>query len=174
MAVAIFFALAVAIRLATLFLSKRNEARLRRDGAVEHGARVSTALAVWHTAIYLGAMIEAGLGGMFDAPGISIIGVIVYIVGLLGLVLAIRGLGRFWTVKIMIAADHRRVANGAYRWLRHPNYFIGIVPELIGVLIVAHAYWTAIIGLPIYAILLFIRIRQEESAMRFVSAASNT
>lgn len=172
MAVLVFFVLAAAVRLATLALSKRNEARLRRDGAVEHGAGVSRLLALWHTAIFLAAIVEAGLRGLFAAGGISIVGLIIYLGGLVGLVSAIRGLGPLWTVKIMIAPNHRRVATGIYRWLRHPNYVVGIVPELIGLLIVAHAYWTALFGLPIYGVLLAIRIRQEEAAMRSVAATA--
>ena len=168
MAVLIFFVVAIAARLGTLAWSKRNEARLRRDGAVEHGAGVSRLLAIWHTAIYLGALLEAYLRGVFSAPGISILGLAVYLVGLFGLVLAIRGLGSVWTVKIMIAPDHRRVSSGIYRWMRHPNYVLGIVPELVGLVIVAHAFWTAVIGLPVYAVLLVLRIRQEERAMRAI------
>jgi len=174
MAVLIFFTVAIAVRLATLFVSKRNEARLRRDGAVEHGVRISTYLALWYTVLYLGALAEAGYRGLFNTNAISLVGVVIYLIGLIGLVLAIQGLGRFWTVKIMIASDHRIVATWIYRWLRHPNYFVGIVPELVGILIVAHAFWTALIGLPIYTVLLAIRIRQEEAEMRPVYATPYT
>ena len=56
--------------------------------------------------------------------------------------------------------------------MRHPNYFLNILPELVGFALVLHAYYTLIIGLPFYLIPLIIRIRQEESAMRAKFAAS--
>jgi protein-S-isoprenylcysteine O-methyltransferase len=35
---------------------------------------------------------------------------------------AIRVLGRYFTVNVAIADDHRIVRDGPYRWLRHPSY----------------------------------------------------
>lgn len=35
---------------------------------------------------------------------------------------AITHLGRFFTVNVAIAEDHRLVETGPYRWLRHPSY----------------------------------------------------
>jgi len=52
-----------------------------------------------------------------------------------------------------------------FRWVRHPNYFVSIIPELVGFALALNAYWTLVVGLPLYCIPLFIRIRQEEAAM---------
>ena len=40
------------------------------------------------------------------------------------LVVVIRSLGRFWTVKLLLASDHVLVTNPLFRWVRHPNYFL--------------------------------------------------
>lgn len=75
-------------------------------------------------------------------------------------------LGRLWTVKLMIARDHVLVTHPLFRWVRHPNYFLNILPELVGFALALHAWFTLVIGLAIYAVPLGIRIRQEERAMR--------
>ena len=74
-------------------------------------------------------------------------------------------LGPLWTVKIIINHRHPLVRTGLFRWVRHPNYFVSIIPELVGFALALNAYWTLVVGLPLYCIPLFIRIRQEEAAM---------
>lgn len=71
-----------------------------------------------------------------------------------------------WTVKLYIAPQQRLERSFLFRTVRHPNYFLNIMPELIGVALLCHAWITLIIGYPLYLCLLFIRIRQEEEAMR--------
>lgn len=40
---------------------------------------------------------------------------------------AIIYLGRFFTVNVAIAADHRLIDSGPYRWIRHPSYAGGLL-----------------------------------------------
>lgn len=50
------------------------------------------------------------------------LGVLIFVVGLLLRWYAIVFLGRFFTVDVAIAADHRVVDSGPYRRVRHPSY----------------------------------------------------
>ena len=52
-----------------------------------------------------------------------------------------------------------------FKTFRHPNYFLNIIPELIGIALLCQAWYVLLIGLPIYLLVLFKRIRQEEQAM---------
>ena len=162
----VFVLLAVTFRIVTLIVSIGNERRLKAQGAVEIGATNSAILALAHIAFYAAAIIEgfSSRGHGFDA--IAIAGLIIYLFGAGVLIAVIRSLGRFWTVKLIIAADHQLVTNPLFRWVRHPNYFLNLLPELIGFALVLHAFNTLWIGLPLYLIPLIIRIRQEEAAMR--------
>lgn len=163
----IFVVLAVMFRAATLFVSIRNEGRLKARGAVEVGAVNSAMLALAHIAFYVAAIIEgfSSSGGHgFDATAIA--GLVIYLFGTAVLVAVIRSLGRFWTVKLIIASDHELIANPLFRWVRHPSYFLNLLPELIGFALALHAFNTLWIGLPFYLIPLIIRTRQEEAAMR--------
>lgn len=153
------------IRLLTVAMSRKREAALRAGGAVEHGAANTKALMVAHTAFYLAAVFEGYLRqAHFDA--VSLAGLVIYLFAMLMLVWVIRLLGPFWTVKIMISPQHVVCRHPLFKIVRHPNYFLNIIPELIGFALVFHASTTLTIGLPIYLVPLIIRIRREERAMR--------
>ncbi|MGJ4904582.1 isoprenylcysteine carboxyl methyltransferase family protein [Bradyrhizobium sp. HKCCYLS2058] len=165
-----FIVAAFAYRFAMLGISIRNEKRLRAEGAVEYGASVSRWLAIAHVAFYLAATAE---GLVRDAPldAVSIIGFMIYLFGAVMLLVVSQLLGRLWTVKLMLARDHALVTHPLFRIVRHPNYFLNILPELIGYALTLHAYLTLVAGLIIYAVPLTLRIRQEEKVMREQFAA---
>ncbi|HVI90388.1 MAG TPA: isoprenylcysteine carboxylmethyltransferase family protein [Dongiaceae bacterium] len=159
-----FCVIAVILRLTTLAISIRHERALKADGAEEIGAGNSIVLALTHIAYYVAAIVEGSLRG---APPdlITWAGFALYAFGMVMLLLVIRILGRFWTVKLLIARDHELVTHPLFRRIRHPNYFLNILPELVGFALALHAWWTLVIGLVLYAVPLTRRIRQEEKAM---------
>ncbi|TXH33473.1 MAG: DUF1295 domain-containing protein [Rhodospirillaceae bacterium] len=161
----LFVILAVLFRLVLLVVSVRHERALKRDGAIEIGARNSLWLMLAHIAFYIAAVVEGCRRGV-SIDTVSGAGMVLYVFGMAMLVVVLRLLGRFWTVKLLIAADHVLVTHPLFRWVRHPNYFLNILPELAGFALALHAYATLIVGLIIYAVPLVIRIRQEEAAMR--------
>ncbi len=161
----VFIAAAFLARIASLAVSISHERALKRDGAKEYGMLNSALLALAHLAFYRAAVIEGAIrSASFDA--ISLAGLILYIFAMLSLLAVMRLLGRLWTVKLLIARDHELVSHPLFRWVRHPNYFLNILPELAGFALVLHAFVTLIIGLAIYSIPLIIRIRQEEAVMQ--------
>lgn len=166
-----FISLAILFRLGTLFISIRNERRLKAQGAIEIGAANSRVLALAHTAFYLAAIGEAFLRPVPMSDVVTVIGVAIYLFGAAMLVIVIYMLGRFWTVKLIIAPDHVLVRNSLFTWVRHPNYYLNIIPELIGFALTLHALNTLLIGLPLYLIPLVVRILQEEKAMQTRFAA---
>lgn len=54
--------------------------------------------------------------------GFAIAGLVIFVLGVVLRWSAIIQLGRFFTVDVAIAEDHRLVETGAYRYLRHPSY----------------------------------------------------
>lgn len=161
----LFIAAAILLRIAFLVVSIRHERALKARGAVEIGAGNTRALMLAHIAFYVAAIAE-GMTRAAPVDALSVLGMLLYAFGMLALVMVVRLLGRFWTVKLLLAADHALVTHPLFRWLRHPNYFLNILPELAGFALALHAFGTLIIGLLIYAVPLLIRIRQEETAMR--------
>ena len=160
-----FAVFAGAVRIALLALSIRNEFRLKRDGAIEHGRRVTVALTLAHVGYYVAAIVE-GLSHPGEFTVLTLLGLVLYTFAMAALVWVVRTLGPLWTIKLMIARHHRLVDDPVFRALRHPNYFLNIPPELIGLALVLGAYQTLAFGLPFYALVLAVRIFQEESTMR--------
>jgi isoprenylcysteine carboxyl methyltransferase (ICMT) family protein YpbQ len=161
----LLFLAAFTFRLATLFVSIRHEKRLKREGATEYGAKNSTAFAIAHTAFYIAVAIEGSLRHATLDP-IAWIGLAIYGFSVVALLIVIRLLGRLWTVKLIIARDHALIDHWIFGAVRHPNYFLNLLPELVGFSLIFHAFWTLVFGFPLYLIPLSIRIRQEESVMK--------
>ncbi len=161
----LFFLAAIAFRLGTLRFSIRNERVLKKAGAVEFGRGNTLALTLVHTAFYAAALAEALLRRpRFDL--LSFCGLCLYLFGAVMLVWIVRLLGRFWTVKLILASDHTLVTHALFRRIRHPNYYLAILPELVGLALALHAFVTLAVGLAVYAFPLARRIRLEDSAMR--------
>jgi isoprenylcysteine carboxyl methyltransferase (ICMT) family protein YpbQ len=160
-----FFVVAGALRTATLAVSLRNEKQLRERGAVEHGAGVTRLLVFLHVAFYPLCCIEGWNRGT-QASALTYGAMAVYLASMAVLFHVIRQLGEVWTVKLYVARGHRLNQSALFRWVRHPNYFLNIVPELLAVAFVAGAWVTLAALFPVYLLVLTARIVQEERVMR--------
>jgi isoprenylcysteine carboxyl methyltransferase (ICMT) family protein YpbQ len=161
----LFIIAAIVFRIVMLAISMRNEKALRENRAIEYGSRNSRLLALAHITFYIAASIE-GLARPTSFDLVTIIGLVLYGFGAVMLLVVAFLLGRFWTVKLMIARDHVLITHPLFGWVRHPNYYLNILPELLGFALTLHAFFTLVVGLAIYAVPLGIRILQEERAMR--------
>lgn len=151
------------IRLFSLAISIKHSKQLVQQGAQAYGEKNSKWLAITHILIYVGAAIETLLN--HDTWGLmNTVGLIILILAYLVLFHVIKTLGTIWTLKLYILPDHPIIRSGLYRITKHPNYYLNIIPELIGVLLLTHATYTSILLIP-YAYFLFVRIRQEEKLM---------
>ena len=92
------------------------------------------------------------------------IGVALFICGTVLRWYSIIHLGRFFTVDVSIAADHKLIDSGPYRFVRHPSY-TGALLAFIGFSMVLRN-WAAVlvISLPIALAFLY-RIKVEERAL---------
>jgi isoprenylcysteine carboxyl methyltransferase (ICMT) family protein YpbQ len=161
----LFFLAAAGLRLLSLAISRRHERALLAQGAVEHGAATSRMLVVLHAGFYAGALVEA-LVGRSAPDGLTIAGVFLYVGGMTALALVIRELGSLWTVKLYLSPTHVLHQGGLFRSVRHPNYFLNMVPEVIGLALALRAWWTLGLLFPPYLLVLRRRIAQEEHAMQ--------
>jgi isoprenylcysteine carboxyl methyltransferase (ICMT) family protein YpbQ len=160
-----FFGWAVLLRGASLWISWRHERALVRAGAAQFGARNSAVLAGLHGLFYAGAWAE-GLWRRTQPDGLSVLGMGLYLLALAMLAVVIRQLNGLWTVKLYLAPEHALNRHWLFRRVRHPNYFLNVLPELIGLALAFHAVATTVTVLPLYLVSLGIRIAQEEQVMR--------
>ena len=88
----------------------------------------------------------------------------VFIVLQFGRLWVIASLGRRWTTRVIVLPGAATIAQGPYRWLRHPNYLsvaleIAVVPLALGLPFLAFIFSAA------NAALLAYRIRIENQAL---------
>jgi isoprenylcysteine carboxyl methyltransferase (ICMT) family protein YpbQ len=159
-------ALIAAFRLWTLYVASTNEKRLKRDGATEYGQGSTLALWVATALVYVGALIEGFSYRHAQFDRIAAVGLVIYIFSAIALIFVIRTLGPFWSGKVIISPHHQLVVHPIFRRLKHPNYFLNMVPELIGFTILLHAWITLAIGLPLFLISLAFRIRVEQQVLK--------
>lgn len=81
---------------------------------------------------------------------------------------SLRTLGVRWNTRVLVPAkehaEHFIVGAGPYRLVRHPNY-AAVIIEIIGLPLVGGAYFTAVIGTILNALILSRRIAYEERAL---------
>lgn len=153
------------VRVYTLIISIKNEKALKASGGVEHGVKNSAVLALLHVTFYLAAFYE-GYQHQVQFDSVTIYGLLIYIFAIAALFYVIRQLGEFWTVKLIIAKGHKINKNFIFRYIRHPNYFLNLIPELIGLVLIMKAYTVMTYLFPVYMLSLALRIWQEERIMR--------
>ena len=151
-------------RLAELALVRRNTARLKAEGAVEFGAGHYPVMVALHAAWWLAL---AGFG--YDRP-VNLGWLAVFVVLQAARIWVIASLGRRWTTRVLVLPGAPPVAQGPYRWLRHPNYAIvvleiAVVPLALGLPGVALVFSAA------NAVLLAWRIRLENRALAWAAGA---
>ncbi|WP_298733651.1 isoprenylcysteine carboxylmethyltransferase family protein [uncultured Chitinophaga sp.] len=163
----VFYVLVIA-RLISVFISAANERKLKKIGAVEYGKGNSLLLVVAHFAYYIAAVTEGSLQGAFFYDGLSYLGLAIYAFSIVMLYYVIYTIRYVWTVKLIIAPQAHHVINKSplFKYIKHPNYFLNIIPELIGFALFFHAWITLIAGMIIYLVPLAVRIRQEETVMK--------
>lgn len=158
---------AFVIRLLFLKHSIKNERRILENGGQEFGVENTKRLTLAHIAFYAGCLIEAMMRRTpFD--GMSLIGFLLLLFSMAMLLVVVSLLGDIWTVKLMLVKDHKFVNHFLFRTVKHPNYFLNILPELIGLALLSHAYVTFTLVFPVYAFILFQRIAEEEELLREV------
>ncbi|UPK72170.1 isoprenylcysteine carboxyl methyltransferase family protein [Chitinophaga filiformis] len=162
------FFLTVLLRLISSVISGINERKLKKMGAVEYGKRNSLLLIVAHVLFYLACITEGTMKGAFFYDGISYLGLAVFAAAVVVLYYVIYSLRHIWTLKLIIApADYHTINKSAlFRLVRHPNYYLSVLPELVGFALLFHAWITLVIGMAIYLVPLLTRIREEEKVMK--------
>lgn len=151
-------------RIRVLLISKRNEQELLESGGKEYGKIVSKLLAILHTLFYFCALFE-GIYKKVQFDSIGLIGTLIIVLSFFILIRVIQILGKYWTVKLIFADKHTLNTNWLFKHIKHPNYFLNIIPELIGVTLVFHAWYTLLILLMPYGVCLYLRIREENQLL---------
>ena len=150
-------------RLLELALSRRNERLLRARGAVERGRGHYPLMVVLHVLWLLSTLVE----GLLRGPSLPAWWPVPLALFLLVQPLrywAILSLGVHWNTRVLVVPGAKLVARGPYRYLRHPNYMV-VAVEIATLPLIFGAWATALVFSALNAMLLFVRIREENRAL---------
>lgn len=152
-------------RLLEMVYARSNEKAMRKQGAIEAGARHYKWIVLLHALFFLSLLLETWASGTEMGTGWQVFLVIFAIAQVLR-IWALSSLGRFWNTKILILPGAEKVKKGPYRWLPHPNYIV-VALEIAALPLIFGAWRTALIfSIANALLLLLVRIPAEEKALQ--------
>jgi methyltransferase len=147
-------------RLLELRLSRRNERRARAKGAVERGADHYRPIVAMHTSWLASTFVEGALRG----PDFWPLPLALFLLVQPLRYWAIVSMGENWNTKILVVPGAELVRRGPYRYLEHPNYVV-VVVEILTFPLIFGAWITALVFSILNAVLLYVRIGEENRAL---------
>lgn len=123
-----------------------------------------TAFHSLHVLIYLATAVENLLCVQSVCWTATVAGLLLFSVATVVRLIAIRTLGKFWSLHLEIREGHQLITSGIYQYMRHPAY-AAIMLEVTAIPLVGNAYWTLLVSLGMYIPLLLVRWRREEAEM---------
>lgn len=156
----LILSLVTAERIGELFLARWNTKRLLDLGAREHSPAHYPLIVALHAAWLLALWLQG--------PGqpVQTFWLALFILIELGRAWVLVTLGRRWTTRIIVVPDTPLVRSGPYRFVNHPNYLV-VIAEILVLPLVFGLWRTAFAFTILNAIVLAIRIREENRALRF-------
>ena len=158
----VFISYVILLRIGELFLSKRNEKWLLQNGAVEYGKKHYPFIVALHILFIISLIIEYSTK---QNASFSLFFIILYFLILVFKAWVVLSLGKFWNTKIFHISNLPLVKKGPYRYIKHPNYII-VIAEIAVIPLAFHLYFTAITFTILNAMMLFVRIKEENRALR--------
>lgn len=122
------------------------------------------ALFALHSIIIIGSYAELLATRRTLVVGWCVVGLLLYLASLLLRNVAIRTLGKFWSLHVEIRQQHQLVRVGVYDVVRHPAY-AAILLEVLSIPLTVNAWWTMLFAATTYVPLLVLRFRFEERAL---------
>ncbi len=152
----------ILLRIVELIVSRNNEKWLLRYGAIEYGKKHYPYMVAMHALFFISLIFEHNTQQMeVYNPSLFII----YIILIISKIWVISLLGKFWSTKIYHIAGIPTIKKGAYKYVKHPNYMI-VIAEIIVIPLTFNLYYTAVIFSILNAMMLYVRIREENRALQ--------
>lgn len=148
-------------RLAELYIAHRNTRKLIANGGFEIGSNHYPIMVALHT-LWLGGLWYLVI---YQNPIVSMPWIIAYLVLEAARGWIIAALGSRWTTRIIIVPGEALVAEGPYRFFRHPNYMV-VAGEIFILPMAFGLWWYAILFAVLNAAMLYWRIRSEDEALK--------
>jgi len=160
----IFLLLIGCERLWELRLSRMHAAASMSRGGKEFGQGHYPPMVVLHTALLIGAPLEAWLAHRPFIPALGFSMLALVVMAQMLRYWAITTLGDQWNTRVIVVPGADRIRRGPYRWLTHPNY-VAVVIEGLALPLIHTSWLTALVFSILNLFLLRVRIRCEDAAL---------
>jgi len=160
----LLIAIIALIRLGELRLAKRNATRLLAKGAREASPGHYRWMVLLHSAFLAACPLEVWFLRRPLIVPLALVALLALVLAMALRLWAIATLGGRWTTRIFVLPETPAVTGGPYRFLRHPNY-LAVVTEIAALPLIHTAWISAVLFSLLNALLLRVRIRQEERAL---------
>lgn len=166
-----FVLLVVAVgveRVIELVVSQRHLRWAFAHGGVETGRSHYPAMVLLHVWLLVGSVVEVVFFTTAFLPwlGWPMLAGVCVAQGLRWWCIAT--LGRQWNTRVVVVPGASRVTSGPYRFARHPNY-VAVVLEGVCLPLVHTAWFTAATFTALNAVLLRVRVRDENRALQMLA-----
>ena len=158
----LFVSFVILLRIAELSVARRNEKWMLQNGAVEYGKKHYPFIIALHSLFFVSLIVEYS---MQQTPSFSLIFLLIYLLLIVFKVWIIASLGKFWNTKIFRIQNYPLINKGPYKYIKHPNYII-VIAEIALIPLIFQLYYTALIFTLLNAIMLSVRIKEENLALR--------
>ena len=162
MAFILFISFIILLRIGELVLSRRNEIWLLQNGAIEYGQKHYPYIVALHVLFIVSLIIEYSTK---QTASFSQFFFVLYFLLISFKAWVITSLGKFWNTKIYHISGFPLMKNGVYKYIKHPNYLI-VIAEIAIIPLVFQLYYTAIAFTVLNAIMLSVRIREENKVLK--------
>jgi len=142
--------------------------RLRRRGRATRVKRDrgSGALIIFTVLVSIILALSLGYAGVGPLPDwVFYPGIFTMVLGVLVRQWAIAVLGRFYSLTVRVAEDHRLVVKGPYRLVRHPSY-AGVLITFIGLALAVQSWGALLVLLTVFGVSHGYRMRVEERVLQ--------
>ncbi|MEH7075510.1 isoprenylcysteine carboxyl methyltransferase family protein [Neobacillus drentensis] len=160
----IIISLIILQRLIELGIANRNEKWMRQQGAIEFGVKHYRFMVLLHVLFFLSLLAEKVYWNKGLSQNWPLL-LSAFLLAQLIRVWVISTLGRYWNTKIIVLRDAQVIKKGPYRYIKHPNYFV-VAIELLVIPLLFNLYITACLFTILNAVILMIRIPEEEKALK--------
>jgi len=141
--------------------------RLRRRGRATRVKkdRGSGALIIFTVLVSIILALSLGYAGVGPLPDwVFYPGIFLMLLGVFLRQWAIAVLGRFFSLTVRVAEDHRVIDKGPYRLVRHPSYS-GVLITFIGLSLAVQSLGALLVLLSVFVVSYGYRMRVEEKAL---------
>ena len=143
--------------------ARRNEQAQLARGGREPGGDVYAIMRVAYPVVFLLMIVEGAFRNLPPAT-VMTVGAVLFVAAKALKWWAIQSLGQAWTFRVIVMPGTPLVAEGPYRYLRHPNY-VAVIGELVSVALLTNARVAGPVATIVFGALIVRRVSVENRAL---------